>query len=69
MNQPLGTQASVESHVEKMQDLIHQRYQQRRATDASAEHERRKLEKDRDKAKKKAMDKGRGRKGAGPKRW
>ena len=69
MNQPLGTKASVESHVEKMQDLIHKRYQQRRDTHASSEHERRKLEKDRDKAKKKAMDKGRGRKGAGPKRW
>ena len=66
---PLCHKSKVELTVEKMREVIHHRYSHRnRPTDASNEYERRKLEKDRDKAKKAAIDKSRCRKGGGGRR-
>ena len=69
MTKPLCYKSKVESTVGKMRDVIHHRYSHlNRPTDASNEYERRKLEKNRDKNKKAAIDKSRGRKGVGGRR-
>jgi hypothetical protein len=70
MAKPLCSKEDALLAVEKMKDLVHNRYRHKeRPTDTATEHDRRRLEKQRDKDMRAAIDKGRSRKGSQRKKF